>query len=155
MITCYVMSLLSLILVTTAFLQSFFKFSVFQANHLTFMILTAIVYLLTETLVIFFFVDIGMQIKESTLHKKLDPQFHRRSIAIKRRVFPPLMSNLLWMVAVFVLVGAVDTHQFPQWAYRLLFLGGILHLGKTKRIENQGFREYTEIVREMGRVPSE
>ena len=155
MITCYGMSLLSLILAVTAFLQSFFKFSVFQANPLTFMILTAIVYLLTETLVIFFFVDIGMQIKESTLHQQLDPQFHRRSITIKRKVFPALMLNLFWMMTVFVLIGAVDTHRFPQWAYRLFFLGGILHLGKTKWIENKGFREYTEIVREMGRVPSE
>ena len=152
MIACYFLSLLTFILVVTAFFQSLLKFSVFQAGHLTFMILTSIVYLFTETLVIFFFVEIGMQIKESTFDKKLDPQFHRRSIAIKRKVFPPLVLNLLLMMTLFVLVGAVNTHHFPSWAYTLIFLGCIFHFLKTKRIQNQGFKESTEIILEMSGI---
>ena len=153
MITCYIMSGLTFILVVTAFFQSFLKFPVFQTNHVAFMILTSIVYLFTETLVIFFFVGTGMGIKESALDRKLDPEFHRRSIAIKRKVFPPLLSNMLLMILLFILVGAVDTHHFPIWAYRLIFLGCLLHFVKTKIVQNQSFGDITKLVFEMSSVP--
>ena len=152
MIACYLLSLITFVLVATAFFQSFLKFPVFQAGHLTFMLLTCMVYLFTETLVIFFFVEIGLQIKESTLANKLDPQFHRRSIAIKRKVFPPLVLNMLLMMILFVLVGAVDTHLFPHWAYPIIFLGCIFHFVKTKLIQNRGFKECTEILLEMAKI---
>ena len=152
MMTCYIMSGFTFILVTTAFFQSFLKFSVFQANHVTLMILTSIVYLFTETLVIFFFVGTGMGIKESVLDRKLDPQFHRRSIAIKRKVFPPLLSNILFMILLFVLVGAVDTHHFPSFAYHIIFLGCILHFVKTKIIQNQNFGEITKLALEISEL---
>ena len=140
MIACYLLSLLTFLLIVTAFFQSFLKFPVFQAGHVTFMLFTSIVYLLTETLVIFFFVDLGVQIKELTLDKKLDPLFRLRSIAIKRKVLPPLTLNLLFMIVLFVLVGAVDTHRFPSWAYALIFLGCIFHFVKTKLAQNRGSR---------------
>ena len=155
MVTCYILSLLTFILVVTAFLQSFLKFPVFQAGHLTFMILTSIVYLFTETLVIFFFVGTGMGIKESAAGRKLDPQFHRRSIAIKRKVFPPIVLNLFFMIILFVLVGAVDTHQIPSWAYHIIFLGCILHLVNTKIIQNQSFGDIMKIVLEISGIKQE
>ena len=152
MVTCYILSLLTFILVVTAFLQSFLKFPVFQAGHLTFMILTSIVYLFTETLVIFFFVGTGMGIKESTLHHQLGPQFHRRSIAIKRKDLPQLVLNLLVMIILLVLVGAVDTQRFPTWAYHLIFLGCIFHFVKTKIIQNKSFGDITKIALEMSEI---
>ena len=155
MMSCYLMSLLTFILIVIAFFQSFLKFQVFQAGHVTFMILICIVYLFTETLVIFFFVGSGMGIKESTIDKKLDPQFHRRSIAIKRKVYPPLLLNMLFMMTLFVLAGAVDTHHFPSWVYIFIFLGCIFHLMKAKFIQNQCFRDTTEIFREMAGLKQE
>jgi len=149
MITCYLLSLLTFILLVTAFFQSFLRFSVFNANHLTFMILTCIVYLFTETLVIFFFVASGMGIKESVIERKLDPEFRQRSITIKRKVFPPLVLNMLFMMTLFVLVGAVDTHHFPYWAYVLIFAGCIFHLVKSKVIQNRGVRDSTDLIVEM------
>ena len=149
MITCYLLSSLTFLLIVTAFFQSFLKFSVFQANHLTFMVLSAIVYLLTETLVIFFFVDAGMRVKESVMDHKADPRFHSRSVALKRKVFPPLMLNLLFMMTLFILVGAVDTHHFPRWAYQLLFLACLLHSVKTKWIQNRAFKESIEMMMDM------
>jgi len=152
MITCYIMSGFTFALVVTAFFQSFLKFSVFQANHVTVMILTSLVYLFTETLVIFFFVGTGMGIKESVTDHQLDPEFHRRSIAIKRKVFPPLLLNVLLMMFLFVLVGAVDTHHFPVWAYRIIFLGCLIHFVKTKIIQNKSFGDITKLALEISVV---
>ena len=45
---------LAFILLLTGFAQSFLHFPVLKAGHLTFMLLTSIIYLFTETLIIFF-----------------------------------------------------------------------------------------------------
>ena len=81
MITCYVLSLLTFVMLLTGLTQSFLHFPVWNAGHLTFMILVSIVYLFTETLVIFFYVGTGVSIKEYTLEHHLDKSFHNRSIS--------------------------------------------------------------------------
>ena len=152
MITCYVMSVLTVVCLGIGFFQSFLHFWIFQANHVTFMILTSIVYAATETLVIFFFVGTGVSIKEYTLQHNLDHEFHKRSIAIKRKVYPPLMMNMLYMVILFVIVGAVDTHRIPGWIYYCLFAFCIWDYIRIKIIQNQCFQENTQIVLDMSGI---
>ena len=150
--TCYVLSLLTFGVLVIAFLQSFLHFHVMQANHVTFMILTSILYFFTETLVIFFFVGTGVSIKEYTINHKLNPEHHKHSVAIKRRVYPPLLLNMLFMIILFVLVGAVDTHRFPKWLYSFVFFSCIIHYVRIKIVQHQCFRDNTRIVLSMSDV---
>jgi len=150
--TCYVMTAITFACLLTAFFQSFMKFSIFNADHVTFIILTSIVYCFTETLVIFFFVGTGVSIKEYTLDHKLDPSYHKRSIGIKRKVYPPLLVNMLFMMILFILVGAVDTHRFPLWLYSVLFAGCIYHYIRIKMVQNQSFKENTQLVLDMSGI---
>lgn len=152
MYLCYILSLLTFGALGIAFFQSFLKFPVFSADHVTFIVFTSILYLCTETLVIFFFVGTGISVKEYSLDHKLDPSYHKRSIAVKRKVYPPLMLNLLFFIIVFVLVGAVDTMRFPLWAYSLLLGGAIIHYVKIKLIQNECFRENTQIILDMSGI---
>lgn len=152
MISCYVMSLLTLLMLGVAMLQNFLDFRIFQANQVTFIILTSIVYLFTETLVIFFFVGTGVSVKEYTAEHKLKPDFHRQSIAIKRRVYPPQLLNMLIMMTVFILIGAVDTGRISVWVYRLLFMAGLAHFLHAKKIQHQCFRENTDNILAMAGV---
>ena len=155
MITCYVLSLLTLLMLLLGFAQSFLNFLVWHANHLTYMILVSMVYLITETLVIFFFVGTGVSVKEYTLEHKLDSGYHARSIAIKRRVYPPLMLNILLMVILFILVGAVDTLRMPAWAYQLYFVVCLVHFVKVKIIQHGCFKDNTDIILEMSGIKRE
>ena len=146
------MSLITFGALLISFLQSFLKFSVFNANHLTFMILTSILYCFTETLVIFFFVGTGVSIKEYTLEHQLDQTFRQRSLSIKRQVYPPLMLNLLLMSILFVLVGAVDTNRVPAWIYQLFFIVCLWHYIQVKIIQNTCFRNNTQLILDMAGV---
>ena len=150
--TCYVLSVLTFIMFLTAFLQSFLNFPILRANHLTFMVLTCIVYFFTETLVIFFFVGTGVSIKEYTQEHNLDTAFHKKSIAIKRQVYPPLMLNILFMIILFVLVGAVDTHRLPTWLYQVIFIGCLAHYIKAKIIQHECFKNNTRLILDMSGV---
>lgn len=149
---CYGLSLVTFILLLVGLAQSFLHFPVLKAGHLTFMLLTSIVYLFTETLTIFFFVGTGVSVKEYTQEHKLKPEFHKRSLAIKYRVYPPLLLNLLLMVLVFVLVGAVDTRRMPAIVYQALFAIAFIHFIKVKTIQHRCFRDNTRIILDMAGV---
>ena len=149
---CYLLSLLTYIALLVGFVQSFLHFSVFQANHVSFMILVCILYCFTETLGIFFFVGTGVSIKEYTHDHHLSSDFHNKSIAIKRRVYPPLMLNLLFMIVLFVLVGAVDTRSFPASIYQLIFIGCLIDYARNKAIQHGCFRDNTAIILEMSGI---
>lgn len=152
MYSCYISSLITLIFLITAFFQSFSNFLIFQANHVTFIILTSIVYLFSETLVIFFFVGTGVSVKEYTQDNNLEQTFRQRSIALKQKMYPPLLLNMLFMMIAFILVGAVDTHRMPAWGYQLLLLGATIHYVKIKIKQNDYFKDMTNIVLEMSGV---
>lgn len=152
--TCYVLSLLTMLMLVLAFFQNLFQFQIFQANEVTFIILTSIIYLFTESLIIFFFVGTGVSVKEYTLAHNLTPEYHRQSIAIKRKVYPPQLLNMLFMMILFVLVGAVDTGHVPVWVYRLYFVFCLRNFLMAKKIQHDSFRENTHnILRMSGITP--
>src|SRR6185295_9226864 len=107
----------------------------------TFIILTSVIYLFTETLVIFFFVGTGVSVKEYVHSHKLSNDYHKKSIKVKFKLYPPLLLNMLLMIILFILVGAVDTGHVAKWFYQLLFTACLIHFIFVKKIQNDCFRE--------------
>ena len=149
MITCYMMSLVSLLMLATALVQSYLHFNVFQANEVTFIILNSIVYFFTETLIIFFFVGTGVSVKEYAQEHKLQPDFHKKSLSIKFKVYPPQLLNILMMIILFIMIGAVDMGHIPVWAYQVFFWFCLGHYLYVKKIQNECFRANTENILAM------
>lgn len=152
MILCYLMSLLTFFLLLLNGLQGYFHFKIFQANHATLAILTIIVYLFTKTLIIFYFVGIGVNIKEFMIDNKKSGDYHKRIIGVKRRIYPPLLLNMLLVMVLFISGGAVDTKHIPGWVHGLFFYISVFHFAKTAVIEHQSFKESTSIVIEMAKA---
>ena len=150
--SCYILSGITLTALIVGFVQSFTHAHIFQANHLIFMVLVSIIYFFTETLVIFFFVGTGVSIKEYCQKHKMDSVFGRRSLMIKRRVYPPLLLNIFLMIIVFIMVGAVDTHRLSPWIYQITFALGIIHFMKVKIVQNECFRDNTQVILEMSGI---
>ena len=82
MYVCYLLSVVTLGMLILLFAQDFGHFLIGNANEVTFGILTSIIYLFTETLIIFFFVGTGVSVKEYTHDHHLSNEFHRKSIPI-------------------------------------------------------------------------
>jgi hypothetical protein len=152
MYSCYLFSVLSLLMLLIVFLQSISPFSVMKASPMSFLILTSIVYLFTETLVMFFFVGTGVSVKEYMLEHKIFGDFHKRMIKIKRTMYPPQLLNILILVVAFILYGAADTGKMSVWIYRGLLLVGIIHLAYAKLIQHRSFKENTFIILEMAGI---
>ena len=64
MISCYLLTGCSLLLFILTGIQGYFQFPVFSLSHPSLALLTASIYLFTETLTIFFFVGAGADIKQ-------------------------------------------------------------------------------------------
>jgi hypothetical protein len=154
MYLCYLMSVVTFLLLGLAFVQSFTNFLIFNANHLLFMVLTCISYSFTETLVIFFFVGTGVSVRDYTKDHNLSNEFHKRSIAIKRKIYPPLLMNMLYLIILFCLVGAVDTMRIPAWIYQILFAFCIYDYARIKIGQNKYFKDNTEIILDMSGIKS-
>jgi len=129
--------------------QGIFGYTVFGVNYATFLLFTVIIYLFTQTLVMFFFVGTGVSVKEYTEEHKLDQKFRKKMYALKMRLYPPLMNNLMLMMAAGISVGAAFADKIPFWVH-LVFLGlCTLHFLKIIRIEHESFRENTAIILDM------
>ncbi|HJM48168.1 MAG TPA: hypothetical protein QGH56_10170, partial [Candidatus Marinimicrobia bacterium] len=64
MIVSYLCTAISIILLALTGLQGYFQFHLMQANHPQFALFTAIFYMFTETLVMFYFIGSGTAIKK-------------------------------------------------------------------------------------------
>lgn len=150
MISCYLLSLLTLGMLSLLFLQSLNI--ALPLPPLVFLIFTSIVYCLTETLVIFFFVGTGVSVKEYSQANHLSDDYRKKSLAIKFKIYPPTMLNLLLMIILFVLPGAVHTGKIPLVVYQIYFLTCLAHFVYTKLIQHNCFRENTENILAMSGI---
>lgn len=152
MISCYVFSFLSFLLLILTAAQGYFQFSILNANHPTFALLTVIVYLFTETLVIFYFVGTGVSIRDYTELKKLPLGFRRQSLSVKKRLYPPTLLNMTLVMAQFISGGAVATGRLEGWIHGAFFCLCLLHFMKTAVIQHGCFKEETGIILKMSGV---
>lgn len=116
---------------------------------MSFLILTSIIYLFTETLIIFFFVGTGVSVKEYMLEKRISGNFHQRMIKIKRTMYPPQLLNMLILMIAFILYGAADTGKLPYFIYPTLLILGIIHYAYVRTIIHRSFKENTFVILEM------
>lgn len=116
---------------------------------LTFLILTSVVYCFTETVVIFFFVGTGVSVRDYSKEKNLPDDYRKRSLAIKYKLYPPTMLNLLFMIILFILPGAVHLGKIPLIAYQSYFVFCLGHFVYTKVIQHKCFQENTENILAM------
>ena len=158
MISCYLLTGFSLLLYILTGIQGYFQFPVFGLSHPSLALLTASIYLFTETLIIFFFVGSGVDIKEYIKEGLADENHHRQSILIKKKIYPPTMLNILLVITVFVIGGAVDTNIIPHWVHGILFFITLVHFLKMVKTQNSCFRETVNIrinIAEKGSVSNQ
>ncbi|MFA5060083.1 MAG: hypothetical protein WC676_05595 [Candidatus Omnitrophota bacterium] len=150
MYLCYLMTAITALLLFLTGLQGLLQFSIFQVGHPAFAIFTLIIYLFTQTIIIFFFVGNGMTIKEHIAKDATsDKNLYQRALTIKKKIYPPVMLNILLVSCVFITGGAVDTNRFPGWLHGLLFLAAFIHFIKIISVEHASFRESTKIFLEL------
>ena len=152
MILCYLCIAVTLLLLVLSGLQGYFQFQIIQANHPQFALLSAVFYMFTETLVMFYFIGSGSAIKKSINPERKQTGLYEKVKKTKMLLFPHLMMNMILIGVVFILGGAVQTGSMAGWVHGILFDLAFFHFLYTTVLQHRGFKENVEIIGELSQA---
>ena len=152
MIVSYLCIAINIVLLSLTGLQGYFQFHLMQANHPQFALFTAIFYMFTETLIMFYFIGSGTAIKNSIKMGSGEPSLYEKVKQTKMILFPHLTMNMLFVGIVFILGGAVQTGSVSGWIHGLLFDFAFIHFLYVTVLQHRGFKENVEFIGEIAIV---
>ena len=146
MIVSYFCIVATFLLLSLTGLQGYFQFYIFKASHAQFALFTAIFYMFTETLVMFYFIGSGTAIKKTIASLSIETDGYEKVKKTKMLLFPHLTLNMVFIGIVFILGGAVQTGSVAGWIHGLLFDLAFFHFLYTTILQHRGFKENVEII---------
>lgn len=145
MITSYILILLSAIGLILIGINHYIN--IWPTQHISFDLFVSLIFIATQTLIIFFFVGTGVNIKEYTLSK--DNKFYRGIIAIKRKLYPPTLAvTILFMITVIV-DGAYFLGKVNEWWFHISYLLTLYYFFKSSIEQHKAFIGSTNIILAM------
>ena len=149
MIICYALMLVNLINLTLTGASGYWHFDILGASHTRFALFMILIFTITETVVMYFFISTGKAIKsaiESGLGKE---ELWKRERRLKMELFPQLMLTILLVGGWFIHIGAVENQMSPQWVHDLIFALAFTHHLWSLNIKNNSFKEQLSIIAEL------
>ncbi len=124
--------------------------NIWATSHIALDLLVSIIFIATQTLVMFFFVGTGVNIKDYVNeHAEIGDNYYKDILKIKRKLYPPtLMVTILFMLAV-ILDGAFFLGKVSEWWFHLFYLLTIYYYIKATIVQHRAFVGSTNIVLAM------
>ena len=145
MITAYVLIILSGVGLILIGINHYVN--IWPTQHISFDLFVSLIFIATQTLIIFFFVGAGVNIKEYT--KSKDNKFYKGILAIKRRLYPPTLAvTILFMITVIV-DGAFFLGKVNEWWFHISYLLTLYYFVKSSIEQHKAFIGSTNIVLAM------
>lgn len=153
MIFSYILIALSGIGLTLIGLNHYFN--IWAQNHITLDLIISIIFIAGQTLVMFFFVGTGVNVREYLeTHPELGDNLYKQMFAIKRKLYPPTMMVTMLFIAMVIVDGVFfiklnTSGQISEWWFHILYLLTIYYYYKATTVQHSSFKESTEIVLSM------
>ena len=159
MIVCYLLMVLNLINILICGLMGYFNFSFLGANHAQFGLFSILIFVLTETLVMYFFIATGKSIK-TILSQEKDNTAHElweKIIYIKKIIFPHIMLTITLVGGLYIFYfGYIRSNIMNEstpyyWIQAPLFLIALIHHIWSLKVKNDSFRLQIEVVNKLSK----
>ena len=148
MILCYVLVTISGLGLVQIGLNHYFDF--WQTNRITFDLIVSIIFIADQTLVMFFFVGTGVNIREYLEeHPELGHDLYKKMFAIKRRLYPPTMMVTMLFMATVIVDGIYYFGRISEWWFHASYFLTLWYFYKATKEQHASFKGSTEIVLEM------
>ena len=126
MILSYIMVVFSGIGLGLIGLNHYFDF--WDRNHITLDLLVSIIFIAAQTLVMFFFVGTGVNVREYLeSHPELGKVLYQQMFSIKRKLYPPTMMVTILFMAMVILDGLFFIGKVSEWRIQGLNIGTIYY----------------------------
>ncbi len=149
MITCYALMLINVINLTLTGASGYWGFEIMGANHTRFALFTILIFTITETVVMYFFISTGKAIKSALESGLGKDDLWSRERKLKMVLFPQLMLTIFLVGGWFIHIGAVENNISPNWLHGLLFIIAYVHHLWSLRLKNNSFKEQISIISEL------
>ena len=130
-------------------------FNIWAQNHITLDLIVSIIFIAGQTLVMFFFVGTGVNVREYLeTHLELGDSLYKQMFAIKRKLYPPTMMLTMLFIAMVIVDGVFfiklnTSGSISEWWFHILYLLTIYYFYKATSIQHSSFKKSTEIVLTM------
>ena len=149
MIICYFLMLINLINLSLVGLSGWLDINILGASHTRFALFMILIFSITETVVMYFFITTGKAIKEAIESGLGKDELWVRERKLKMILFPQLMLTIFLVGGWFIHIGAVENKISPPWLHALIFILAFLHHLWSLRIKNNAFKEQLSIIAEL------
>ena len=153
MIICYFLMLVNLINLTVVGTSGFWGHTVFGASHTRFALFMILIFTITETVVMYFFISTGKAIKTAITSGLGEQPLWDRERKLKMTLFPQLMLTILLVGGWFIHIGAVENNLATKWLHWPLFFLAFIHHLWSLKIKNNCFKEQLAIISELEPEP--
>ena len=148
MILCYVLVAISGLGLFQIGLNHYFDF--FLTNRISFDLIVSIIFIAAQTLVMFFFVGTGVNVREYLeTHPELGDELYRKMFAIKRRLYPPTMILTILFMAMVIVDGIFYFGKISEWWFHILYFLTLYYYYKATKEQHASFIGSTKIVLKM------
>ena len=125
-------------------------FNIWAQNHIALDLLISIIFVATQTLVMFFFVGTGVNIREYVeSHKEVKKDLYQQMLGLKRKLYPPTMMVTILFMALVIIDGVFFLGKVSEWWFHILYILTVYYYIKATTIQHQSFKESTHIVLTM------
>ncbi len=149
MITCYVLMFINLVNITLVGASGMLDFSIFSANHTRFALFMILIFTITETVVMYFFISTGKAIQTAIDEGYGEDSLWTRERKLKMVLFPQLMLTIFLIGGWFIHIGAVENNMPTKSLHWPLFIIAYLHHLYTLKTKNNAFKTQLDIISEL------
>lgn len=158
MISCYVLMAFNLINLFISVAMGIWKFPFLGSNHAQFSLFAILVFVLAETIVMYFFIATGKSIKEilSNQNTPIAAELWEEIKYIKKLIFPQIMLTISLIGGLYIFYFGYIISNAPitndlqySWILIPLLLVSILQHVWSLKIKNDSFIMQIEIVRRI------
>tara|TARA_Y100001970_G_scaffold282617_1_gene395823 strand:- start:517 stop:993 length:477 start_codon:yes stop_codon:yes gene_type:complete len=150
MILSYILILISGIGLNMIGFNHYLDLKLFNMGIIKLDLFISMIFIATQTLVMFFFVGTGVSIKEYIQENPgTNHSFHQDSLKIKRKLYPPTMALTLLFVGMIIMHGLFIIKQAREFWFHITYIATYYYFIKSTVIQHKCFKENTLIILNM------
>ncbi len=120
-------------------------------THLLIGLLSTLLILFSHSWIMFYLIGTGKAIKTAVAEYDLDPGLAAKTVELKNRSYPWLMTAIGVVMLTFILGGGVATRVIPAWIHLALFVFALGAQGRALVLEGRVIAENDQLMREVDR----
>ena len=157
MVICYLLMVINFVAITVCGLMGIYDISFFGANHAQFGILAILLFVFTETIVMYFFIATAKSIKNILIesNSSMNEELWNRIKNIKNIIFPQTMLTITLIGALYIFYfgyvssNANNSDFVYSWISLPFFILCYLQHIWTLKVKNDSFKMQVDVIKDL------